>query len=238
MSLPTCRLWTAFIWEDESIATGVCAGCRSPQPTQVITKQQMTTEYAHTRNEPPCDLVKISAPEIAVRVLLNAIGEDPDREGLKDTPRRVVKALHEMCDGYTVDVDELMTTFTSTANEMVVVRDLAFASLCEHHMLPFTGVASMAYIPSGKILGLSKFGRILDAFSRRLQVQERLTDEICDHINKHLQPMGCGVRLRGFHSCMACRGVRKTGEMVTTALRGAFKDDPAARAEFLQATGG
>lgn len=172
-------------------------------------------------------------PEDAVRILLEHVGEDPSRDGLRDTPGRVVKAWGEMTCGYRDDPAEILsTTFDVDCDEMIVVRDLTFASLCEHHVLPFVGIASICYIP-GKVVGLSKLARLLDCFARRLQVQERLTSDIADAIEAHLDPVGVGVIIRAHHSCMAIRGVRKPGEMITSTMRGALRDKPEARAEFL-----
>lgn len=167
--------------------------------------------------------------------ILRGLGEDVDREGLRDTPARAAKALVELTNGYTVDVAGLFTTFeTNGYDEMVVVRNIDFTSLCEHHVLPFTGKAHVAYIPAERIVGLSKIARVVEAFSHRLQVQERLTGEIADVIDLHLKPAGVAVVLEATHSCMALRGIKKSGStMVTSALRGALKDKPEARAEAL-----
>lgn len=167
--------------------------------------------------------------------ILRGLGEDVDQEGLRDTPARAAKALVELTNGYTVDVAGLFTTFeTNGYDEMVVVRNIDFTSLCEHHVLPFTGKAHVAYIPAERIVGLSKIARVVEAFSHRLQVQERLTGEIADVIDLHLKPAGVAVVLEATHSCMALRGIKKSGStMVTSALRGALKDKPEARAEAL-----
>lgn len=173
-------------------------------------------------------------PTDAVLRLIQHIGEDPTREGLVDTPRRVTKAYRELTSGYNDDpADILSTTFDVTYDQMVVVRDLPFTSLCEHHMLPFTGRATLAYVPGDRVVGLSKLARLLDCFSRRLQVQERLTNEIAQAIQTHLRPQGVGVVLSGTHSCMALRGVRKAGDMVTSSMLGVLRTNPEARAELM-----
>lgn len=173
----------------------------------------------------------------AVKVLLRHIGEDPTRDGLHDTPRRVVKALSELTCGYGTDIAALLgVTFDGDGwDEMVMVRDVPFSSLCEHHMLPFTGHATVAYIPkeNGRIVGLSKLARLVEAYARRLQVQERLTGQVADALVEHLDPLAVGVIIRGHHSCMSMRGIGVPGEMVTSALRGVFHTDQAARAEFM-----
>lgn len=172
----------------------------------------------------------------AIRELIHTVGENPDREGLVDTPKRSVKAFKEMASGYDVDIDELLSvTFSEAAyDEMIVVANVPFVSLCEHHLLPFTGTVTVGYIPSGgKIVGLSKIPRAVSGLSKRLQVQERLTVEIADRFQKNVDPLGVGVIVKGNHSCMSLRGIRSSGEMVTSCLRGVFRDDPKVRAEFL-----
>lgn len=169
--------------------------------------------------------------------LIRVIGEDPTREGLADTPRRVVDAWREMCDGYNTDIGELLSrTFPDKSDEMVIVRGIEFVSLCEHHMLPFTGRASVGYVPSiDRVVGLSKIARLVDAFAHRLQVQERLTMQIAAALEEHLAPVGTGVVIAATHSCMSCRGARKAGaEMVTSSLHGVIRYDDKARAEFLR----
>lgn len=177
------------------------------------------------------------AAAAAVRDLLAYIGEDVGREGLHDTPDRVARALREMTDGYDVDVGELLTrTFASDGyGGLVLVTGVDFVSLCEHHLLTFTGTATVGYIPgNGRVVGLSKLARLVDVFGRRLQVQERMTEQIADAIETHLEPVGIGVVIRATHSCLACRGARKANaEMVTSSLRGALFDKPEARAEFM-----
>lgn len=176
-------------------------------------------------------------PADAVRRLLQFVGEDPLREGLLDTPDRVVRALSEMTSGYQLDPAEVLARqFPDDYDEMVVVRGVSFHSMCEHHMLGFSGTATVGYLPApGRgVVGLSKLARLVDLYARRLQVQERLTMQIADAIETHLQPLGVGVLVAAHHSCMGCRGVRKPeAEMVTSALRGVLRSKPEARAEFL-----
>jgi GTP cyclohydrolase I len=174
----------------------------------------------------------------AVRTLLRHIGEDPDRNGLADTPDRVLKALSDMTSGYHMTPGEILAkTFEVPHQEMVLLKDVAFTSLCEHHLLPFLGTASLAYIPNpqtGRIVGISKLARLVDCIARRLQVQERLTTQLAEAIMDHLQPQGVGVVLKATHLCMVCRGVRQpTSQMVTSAVRGVLFQEHNARAEFL-----
>lgn len=177
----------------------------------------------------------------AVRQLIYAMGDDPYREGLKDTPERVIRSYKELFSGYDVDVKALFTTFENPGtDQMIVVRDIDFVSFCEHHLLPFSGVAHVAYIPriKGRVVGLSKVARVVDAFARRLQIQERLTSQIGEAIAGHLKPLGVGVILEASHSCMSCRGVRKqNAKMVTSYVQGAIADEPSARDEFLRLIG-
>lgn len=174
------------------------------------------------------------APTDAVRRLLEFIGEDPNREGLADTPARVTRALAEMTSGYRQDpATVLATTFDVECDEMVVVRGIPFTSLCEHHLLPFVGTVDVGYVPEGRVVGLSKLARLVEVYARRLQVQERMTIQIADAIEQHLAPKGVAVVVRARHSCMAARGVGKEAEMVTSRVRGALRDSAAARAEFM-----
>ncbi len=175
--------------------------------------------------------------EDLVRSLLAQLGEDPDREGLKDTPRRVKKSLTFLTDGYRVDVDALVNRalFTVDYSEMVIVKDIDFFSLCEHHLLPFFGKCHVAYIPRHKVIGLSKIPRIVDAFARRLQVQERLTNEIAEMIQQKTSPLGVAVVMEANHLCMAMRGVEKQNSFcVTSAMLGAFRERDRTRMEFLE----
>jgi GTP cyclohydrolase IA len=171
-----------------------------------------------------------------IRQLLGSLGEDPSREGLLDTPKRVEKAYKFLTSGYDVDIHALINNalFTVDYSEMVIVKDIDFYSLCEHHMLPFFGKCHVAYLPSEKVIGLSKIPRIVDAFSRRLQVQERLTNQIAEIILDTINPLGVGVVMEGTHLCMAMRGVEKQNSYaVTSAMLGTFRTDARTRSEFL-----
>ena len=174
--------------------------------------------------------------EQAITTILKYIGEDTEREGVIETPKRVIKAWDEMLDGYNVDIEGLFKVFEDGAegvDQMVIVKDIQVQSFCEHHMIPFFGVAHVAYIPNKKIVGLSKLARVVKAYSHRLQVQERLTNQIADAIEKHLDPIGVAVQVEAQHLCMCYRGVRDpNATTVTTALRGLFKLDGKAREEF------
>lgn len=178
-----------------------------------------------------------SATDAIVR-LLQFVGEDADREGLQETPARVVKAWRHWCSGYGKDAGSLLKVFEDGAeryDQMVLVKDIPIYSHCEHHLAAIIGTASIAYIPDGKIVGLSKLSRLADMFARRLQVQERLTDQIADALVEHLQPLGVGVLIKARHLCMESRGICQQGHhTVTTALRGAIKDEAQTRAEFLR----
>ncbi len=168
--------------------------------------------------------------------ILIELGEDPKREGLLHTPERVAKSYEFFTSGYIHDIDDIMTKaiFTVKYDEMVIVKNIDFFSLCEHHLLPFYGKAHVAYIPNGKIIGLSKIPRIVEVFARRLQVQERLTQQIADTINNYLEPDGVGVVIEASHLCMMMRGVEKQNSVATTsAMHGSFKEDERTRSEFL-----
>lgn len=175
--------------------------------------------------------------EPAIRTILGFVGET-EREGLKETPHRVAKAWKHWCSGYDVDIAALLKVFEDGADnydQMVIVKDIPIYSKCEHHLADIFGTATIAYIPNGKIVGLSKLSRLADAFARRLQVQERLTSQIADAIVEHLQPLGVGVVIKARHMCMESRGICQQGHhTVTTALRGVIKEQPATRAEFMQ----
>ncbi len=176
----------------------------------------------------------------AVREILIAVGEDPDRPGLVDTPRRVGKMYEEMFSGlFQNPARHLDVVFPETYDEMVLVRDIRFTSMCEHHLLPFYGVAHVAYIPTGEVTGLSKLARVVEEVSRRPQVQERMTQTIADMMEKHLNTSGVAVVIKAEHSCMAIRGVRKPGSTtITSALRGIFKTEQSTRAEFMSLING
>jgi GTP cyclohydrolase I len=172
-----------------------------------------------------------------IRRLLKELGEDPEREGLLNTPRRVEQALTFLTSGYRADVDQVINNalFTVDYSEMVIVKDIDFYSLCEHHLLPFFGKCHIAYIPSDKVIGLSKIPRLVDVFSRRLQVQERLTNQIADTILDKLAPRGVAVVMEGTHLCMSMRGVEKQNSFaVTSAMHGIFRDKARTRMEFLE----
>lgn len=172
----------------------------------------------------------------AVREILLAIGEDPDREGLLETPDRVARMYAEIFSGVTGEPPSfhLARTFTQKHEEMVLVKDIEFASCCEHHLLPFIGKVHVAYLPNGRIVGLSKLARVVDAVSRRPQVQERMTETIADLLMTQLKARGVGVIIEATHTCMTIRGVRKPGSMtITSSMRGGFLDHPATRAEMM-----
>jgi GTP cyclohydrolase I len=177
------------------------------------------------------------AAEEAVRTLLAYAGEDPTREGLVETPARVVRSYDEFFAGYSADPAKLLaTTFGDAAgyDEMVVLRHITLHSHCEHHMVAFVGTATVGYLPKDRVVGISKLARLVDAYARRLQVQERLTKQIADALEEHLRPRGIGVLVESAHECMTTRGVHKPGAtMVTSDLRGAFREDGRLRAEFL-----
>jgi GTP cyclohydrolase I len=202
-----------------------------------------------TRNERPIGAADKALPDVAqatvatfrlgaeIRTILEDIGEDPDREGLRRTPERVEASLKWLTRGYGLSVPDVVgnAVFEESHQSMIMVRDIDLYSLCEHHMLPFFGRAHVAYIPNGKIVGLSKLPRIVEVFARRLQVQERLTDQVADAVMDVLQPQGVGVVIEAAHFCMMMRGVEKqNSRTVTSALRGVFRDDPKTRDEFLR----
>src|SRR4051812_34938622 len=173
----------------------------------------------------------------AIRKLLTDMGEDPTREGLRDTPKRVEKAYQFLTSGYRADIDQVLNNalFTVDYNEMVIVKDIDFYSLCEHHLLPFFGKCHVAYIPRNKVIGLSKIPRLVDVFARRLQVQERLTNQIADTIRDKIAPLGVAIVIEATHLCMSMRGVEKQNSFaVTSAMQGAFRDNARTRMEFLE----
>jgi GTP cyclohydrolase IA len=173
--------------------------------------------------------------ERAVREILTAVGEDPDREGLLETPARVARMYAEIFGGLHIDpAIYLQKTFTQKHDEMVLVKDIAFSSCCEHHLLPFTGQTHIAYLPDGQVVGLSKLARITETIARRPQVQERMTEDLADLIMRELKPRGVGVIVEAAHSCMTIRGVKKPGAMtITSAMRGLFKTNPMTRNELM-----
>jgi GTP cyclohydrolase IA len=172
-----------------------------------------------------------------IRGLLAALGEDPSREGLLDTPKRVEKAMRFLTSGYQADVDAVLNNalFTVDYNEMVIVRDIDFYSLCEHHLLPFFGRCHVAYLPNGKVIGLSKIPRLVEIYARRLQIQERLTNQIAETIREKIEPLGVAVVMEAAHLCMSMRGVEKQNSVaVTSAMLGGFRQDARTRMEFLE----
>lgn len=183
------------------------------------------------------DFQKLRDGKEAVRTLIKMVGEDPDREGLADTPERVVKAwATEMFNGYRYDaaaIAAMLTTFRSNADQMVIIRDIDFVSCCEHHLMPFVGTAHVGYMPNGQVVGLSKVPRLVDVYARRMQIQERLTRQIATKLAEVLQPRGVGVVLEASHTCLTCRGAMKPNTVMTTsALTGLIRDDEKTRAEF------
>ncbi|HSL43923.1 MAG TPA: GTP cyclohydrolase I FolE [Anaerolineales bacterium] len=190
------------------------------------------------------DIKELEAPNIdfesarkAVYELISAVGENPEREGLKNTPDRVARMYAELLSGYSMDPEKIINgaLFHINYDEMVLVRDIEFYSLCEHHMLPFLGRAHVAYLPKGKVIGLSKIPRIVEMYARRLQVQERMTRQIADLLQQMLEPQGVAVVVEGMHLCSMMRGVKKHGaRMTTSAMHGAFRANLATREEFLQ----
>ena len=176
----------------------------------------------------------------AVRTTLKAIGEDPDREGLKETPYRVVKSFLELYGGYEENPKDVLSTFFSDGigdqtDEIVMCKDITYYSACEHHMIPFFGTVHIGYLPNKRVIGLSKLARLVDCFSRRLQIQEKMCSSIADALEQYLEPQGVGVIVTGKHLCMCARGAKQDkSEMITSAMRGKFKSQPQTRSEFLQ----
>ncbi|MDB6148371.1 MAG: folE2 [Spartobacteria bacterium] len=188
------------------------------------------------RQIPRCGAAKLATMEKAYEELLDAIGEDRQRQGLVRTPARAAKAMEFLTNGYRQSLDEIVNDaiFDSEASEIVLVKDIELYSMCEHHLLPFIGKAHVAYIPQGKVIGLSKVARIVDVFARRLQIQEQLTLQIADALMKTLRPSGVGVVIEAKHLCMMMRGVEKQNSIMTTScLLGSFKEDARTRSEFL-----
>lgn len=183
------------------------------------------------------EITRLADQGIICQLLLHIIGEDPERGGLLETPDRAVKAWREWTSGYKKDPAKILKVFEDGAegcDEMIVVHDIPVYSHCEHHLAPIFGEATVAYIPDGKIVGLSKLPRLVDIFARRLQVQERLTNQVAQAIMEHLKPRGCGVVIKARHMCMESRGIKQAGGYTTTSsLHGVFREDPAVRSEFL-----
>lgn len=184
-----------------------------------------------------CEETRNDDLEAAIRELLKHVGDDPDREGLQETPKRVAKAWREWASGYGMDAKDVLKTFEDGAdgtNELVIVHNIPIVSKCEHHLADIVGIAHIGYIPQGKIVGLSKLARLAEVFMRRLQVQERLTNQIADSLVEHLDPIGVGVLIRAHHGCMSTRGVKIHGSTTSTsAMRGVLLKEASARAEFL-----
>ena len=191
-------------------------------------------------NSKPQTEVDLESIKSAVKTILKAVGEDPDRPGLIETPRRVANMYAEMFSGLHLDpARHLKVTFPEEYDEMVLIRDIKFTSMCEHHLLPFAGVAHVAYLPDGKVTGLSKIARVVEEVSRKPQVQERMTQTIAEMVNEHLKTKGVAVVVSAEHSCMSIRGIRKPGAMtVTSALRGEFRSNQSTRAEFMSLING
>ena len=192
---------------------------------------------AAEQHQHPLEAHATDQVEIAVRSILESVGEDPERDGLKNTPARVARMYEELLQGYHTDPIALINgaLFEVDYDEMVVVKDIEYYSLCEHHLVPFYGVAHVAYIPRGKVIGLSKLPRIVDMFARRLQVQERMTRQIADFVEEALHPQGVAVVVEGAHLCSMMRGVKKANaRMVTSAVLGRFKSDARTRSEFFE----
>ena len=188
------------------------------------------------KNLPRCGAAKLASMERSFHELLEAVGEDPQREGLQKTPTRAARAWEFLTNGYRQSLDEVVNDaiFSSDASEIILVKDIELYSMCEHHLLPFIGRAHVAYIPQGKVIGLSKIARIVDVFARRLQIQEQLTVQIADALMKTLHPLGVAVVIEAKHLCMMMRGVEKqNSSMKTSCLLGSFKDDARTRSEFL-----
>jgi len=192
---------------------------------------------AAEQHDHPIDAHSADLLQAAVRQILESVGEDPQREGLQNTPERVARMYDELLSGYHIDPIALINDalFEVEYDEMVVVKDIEYYSLCEHHLLPFYGRAHVAYLPRNKVLGLSKIPRVVELFARRLQVQERMTRQIADFLSEVLHPLGVGVVIEGAHLCSMMRGVQKANaRMVTSSLTGRFKSDARSRAEFFE----
>ncbi|HXV89895.1 MAG TPA: GTP cyclohydrolase I FolE [Gemmatimonadales bacterium] len=203
-----------------------------------VARDQMKSASQHSFHESHTPPTVVRIPfETLVREMLEQIGEDPRREGLRQTPARVEASLKWLTRGYGMSVDDVIgdALFEEKHENMILVRDIEIYSLCEHHMLPFFGKAHVAYLPNGRIVGLSKIPRVVEVFARRLQVQERLTDQVADALCRVLDPLGVGVVIEAYHLCMMMRGVEKqNSKTLTSALRGTFRSDARTRDEFLR----
>jgi GTP cyclohydrolase I len=222
-----------------AVAMGIDEEEIHPIVSSDIRPMRTDTHYAAESRMEELSPGEVYDPEMeaTVRGMLAHLGEDPEREGLQRTPLRVAKAMDFLTSGYTTTIEEVVNNaiFESDADEMVLVKEIEFYSMCEHHMLPFFGKAHVAYLPKGNIIGVSKIARIIDVFARRLQVQERLTNQIAVALEEVLDPHGVAVVMEGSHFCMMMRGVQKQGSlMVTSAMRGTFKRDAATRGEFME----
>jgi GTP cyclohydrolase I len=209
-------------------------------PRSPLTHKSTNHKFAAQKNGKKARLANEAALEPLVREILTGLGEDPDREGLRRTPKRVAAALTFLTAGYQADVMKILNNalFEEQYNEMVIVKDIDFYSLCEHHLLPFYGKCHVAYVPNGRVVGLSKIPRIVDVFARRQQVQERMTNEIAKMLMEILNPAGVAVVTEARHLCMMMRGVQKQNTVVTnSAVLGIFHDDRACRDEFMQLIG-
>ena len=210
-------------------------GAKPDSPEQdgiIYSARQFPQEWIHFFWEPP----ENEDPEKLVTRMLEYIGEDPNREGLVETPTRVIKSFERLYGGYNQDPKDIMKTFSEdSCDEMVVLKDITIHSTCEHHMLPFSGKAHIGYIPNGRVIGVSKLARLLDIFARRLQIQERIGERVTQALMEHLKPLGAACVIEARHSCMTARGVeQQTTTMVTSSLKGVFQEKPEARAEFMQ----
>lgn len=234
--------WTGFEWVsperyEELVAAGTIkrpgAPNIDPDDIEAVHNYQEMQERPSVRDGYP-DRMRL---EESFAQILDVVDPEPERGGLDETPTRAAKAWLEWTSGYAVDIPGLLKVFEDGAqgcDEMVVVKDIPIYSHCEHHLAAIFGTATIAYLPDGKIVGLSKLNRLADAFARRLQVQERMTNQIAEALMEHLKPLGCGVVIRARHMCMESRGVRQAGTYTfTSALRGVFREDPAVRAEFM-----
>jgi len=239
VAIPIADLVPEWIHPVMGLTTESIAKTFDGSEVKPIMAIQISSPYALRGADDFDDVGDVYAPrlEALVRDQLVEIGEDPDREGLARTPLRVAKAMDFLTSGYTTSLDEVVNNAVfdaEGAEEMVLVKGIEYYSMCEHHMLPFFGTAAVAYLPKGKIIGLSKVARIVDVFARRLQVQERLTNQVADAVGEILEPHGVAVVMEGKHLCMMMRGVQKQdSSMVTSAMRGTFKEDARTRSEFL-----
>ena len=205
-------------------------------PKSTLSRMSASGHYADSFEPASEEEVYDATKEQLVRRMLTEIGEDPDREGLRRTPLRVAKAMDFLTGGYQESAEEIIkkAIFEEDVKEMVIVRDIEFYSMCEHHMLPFFGHAHVGYLPNGKVVGLSKIARVVDVFARRLQVQERLTAQVADAMMEHLGAHGVAVVMEASHTCMMMRGVQKqNSSTVSSAMRGTFEVDPRTRSEFM-----